>query len=97
MSDVVHAEERSRFEVVEDEHRAVLTYVRTDDQVVLEHTVVPPELGGRGLGSDLARAALEWAREQGLAVVPQCTFVQSFLAKHPEAAEGMTLRRAAGG
>ena len=91
MSDVVHAEERSRFEVVEGEHRAVLTYVRADDQVVLEHTVVPPELGGRGIGSDLASAALGWAREQGLAVVPQCSFVQSFLAKHPEAADGLEL------
>lgn len=92
MSDVVHAAERSRFEVVEEQHVAVLTYVRFGDQVVLEHTVVPPELGGRGLGSDLARAALEWAREQGLAVVPQCSFVQSFIAKQPEAAEGLDIR-----
>lgn len=96
MSDVVHAAERSRFEAVEGEHIAVLTYVLSGDHVVLEHTVVPPEMGGRGIGSDLARAALGWAREQGLAVVPQCSFVQSFLAKRPEAAEGTTLRRATG-
>ena len=79
----VHLPERSRFVVEEPEGTGVLTYSRGDDVVVLEHTVVPPELEGRGVGSALTRAALGWAAQTSLAVVPQCRFVQAFLAKHP--------------
>ena len=80
----VHVPERSRFEVREPEGTAVLTYVRGDGEVTLQHTVVPVELEGRGVGSTLARAALAWAAQQRLAVVPQCTFVQAFLTRHPD-------------
>ena len=80
----VHVPERSRFEVVEPEGTAVLTYERGDGEVVLQHTVVPDELEDRGIGSVLARSALAWAAQQQLAVVPQCSFVQGFLARHPD-------------
>ena len=80
----VHLPERSRFEVAEPSGSAVLTYTLGDDEVVLEHTVVPPELEGRGVGSVLVRAALSWAAQQHLAVVPQCTFVRGFLERHPD-------------
>jgi uncharacterized protein len=92
MSDVVRVEEKSRFEVVEDGARAVLTYVVADGVVTFEHTVVPPELEGRGLGSRLAAAGIAWARESGLAVVPQCPFVRAWLDKHPEEAASVELR-----
>ena len=83
----VHVPERSRFEVVEPEGTAVLVYaLEGDDAVELEHTVVPDELEGRGISSVLARSALSWAASQHLAVVPRCTFVQAFLAKHPDEA-----------
>ena len=80
----VHVPERARFEVVEPEGTAVLTYALGDGEVVLEHTVVPVELEGRGTGSVLARCALAWAASQSLAVVPQCAFVRGFLERHPD-------------
>ena len=80
----VHVPERSRFEVAEPEGTAVLTYVLGDGEVVLEHTVVPVELEGRGIGSVLARSALAWAAQQSLAVVPRCSFVRGFLERHPD-------------
>jgi len=79
----VHVPEKSRFEVVEPEGTAVLVYELGDGEVVLAHTVVPDELEGRGVGSALARSGLAWAAQQHLAVVPQCSFVQGFLEKHP--------------
>lgn len=80
----VHLPEQSRFEVAEPQGTAVLTYRRGDGEVVIEHTVVPVELEGRGIGSVLARSALSWAAQQDLAVVPVCRFVQDFLDRHPD-------------
>ncbi|MDP9496169.1 MAG: N-acetyltransferase [Actinomycetota bacterium] len=80
----VHVPERSRFEVVEPQGTAVLTYVRRDGEVVLEHTVVPEEIERRGVGSALVQAALGWAAGERLAVVPQCSFVRSWLERHPD-------------
>ena len=88
MSEVVHAPERSRFELSEDGSTAVLTYRLTDDAVVLEHTVVPVELEGRGIGGRLAAEGVAWARGAGLGVVPVCSFVQGWLERHPEALQG---------
>lgn len=75
---------RNRFEVVLGEEVAFLDYTRTGDEITLVHTEVPESFRGRGIAQQLARAALEHAREQGLAVVPRCPFVKSFLRKHPE-------------
>ncbi len=80
--DVVHRPESSRFEAEVEGDTAFLTYERADDAVVMTHTVVPPELGGRGIGGALASAAVGWAREQGLEVDAQCSYVQSWLSKH---------------
>ena len=85
MSDVVHVPEQSRFQVESDGVVAVLTYERGERDVALLHTVVPRELEGQGVGSRLAEAAVAWVREQGLEVVPVCSFVQGWLARHPEA------------
>ena len=80
----VHVPERSRFEVEASGGTGVLSYERRDDEVVLQHTVVPPEVETRGVGTALVRSALAWAAQEHLAVVPQCSFVQAFLAKHPD-------------
>ena len=80
----VHVPERSRFEVVEPQGTAVLTYVRRQGEVVLEHTVVPDDIERRGVGTALVRSALGWAAGEDLAVVPQCTFVRSWLERHPD-------------
>jgi uncharacterized protein len=93
MADVTHVPERSRFVLEEDGDTAVLTY-ETDDEgpggprVVFLHTVVPDSMGGRGVGGRLAEAGVRWAREQRLAVVPECPFVRSGLEKHPDALAG---------
>ncbi len=87
MSDVqvVHNTDKQRFEVALDGHLAVLEYHLRDEQtVVFPHTVVPPALGGRGIGSRLARAALDWAAAQGYRVVPLCWFVDGYIQRHPE-------------
>jgi predicted GNAT family acetyltransferase len=48
------------------------------------HTEIAPEFGGRGLGSELIRRALDDVRSQGLQVIPICPFVKAFLGEHEE-------------
>ncbi|MEN9677800.1 MAG: hypothetical protein RIS76_3696 [Verrucomicrobiota bacterium] len=66
---------------------ALAEYHLEGGRMALTHTFVPPELRGRGLAERVVRAALEHARTLGLRVVPQCSYVDSFLRRHPELAD----------
>lgn len=78
--------DRGRYEAHIGDHLAgVLSYVDDrDGNRVLQHTVVGDAYGGHGVGSALAAFALRDAAESGRRIVPQCSFVQSWLGKHPE-------------
>ena len=79
--------DRHRFELDADGHVAFSNYARAGNVITIQHTEVPKELGGRGIGSALARGVLKFARAQGLKVVPRCPFVKSYIDKHPEFAD----------
>ena len=64
--------DESRFEATVDGQLAIAEYVRQGDTIIFTHTFVPEALRGQGVGDQLARHALDQAREQGLKVVPQC-------------------------
>ena len=73
-----------RFEIEVDGLMCVAEYELRPDGIAFTHTVVPPELGGRGLGTLLVEAGLAHARSQKLLVIPHCTFFQRFMQRHPE-------------
>ena len=73
-----------RFELDADGHIAVAYYHLAQGVITFTHTEVPPALSGRGIGSKLARGALEAARAQGLKVVAKCPFISAYIGKHPE-------------
>ncbi len=73
-----------RFEVEVDGKLALLEYIRAGQNITYTHTEVPPELEGKGVGGKLARHALDFARDNGLKVIPICPFVTAFLRRHPE-------------
>jgi predicted GNAT family acetyltransferase len=77
-------EHGSRFIVRQGDAIGFLQYNVIGSQIILEHTEVPKELEGRGLGGALARAGLEYARANGLGVIPVCPFVIRYLSRHPE-------------
>jgi predicted GNAT family acetyltransferase len=84
-ADVSHDARRRRFEIEEEGEVAILTYRLEEGAVVFTHTIVPDALEGRGIGSRLVRAGLDFARGEGLKVVPQCSFVRSYIERHEEA------------
>ncbi len=81
---VVNNEAEHRFEARLGETTAFTEYRLRDGAMILPHTVVPPQFEGRGVGGQLAKAALGYAREQGLEVVPLCSFIAGYITKHPE-------------
>ena len=76
--------EAERFEIEMDGSTAILQYGIREGQMTIYHTEVPPVFRGRGYGDMLARAALDYARENALKVEPLCPFVRGWLHKHPE-------------
>ncbi len=81
---VTHNEDVQQFELHVDGLRALLTYRRFPDRIVLAHTEVPPPLEGQGVAAKLARFALDFARANRLPVVSLCPYVSSFIRKHTE-------------
>ena len=77
-------EAEGQFEVEIDGKVGVTQYRLKPGRMIVTHTEVPPELEGRGVGNTLARAALDYARSEGLKVVPRCAFVSAFIRRHSE-------------
>jgi predicted GNAT family acetyltransferase len=84
VSEVVNNEAARRFEITIDGYTGFLKYAKTADRIELIHTEVPAELGGRGVGGMLAKAALEYAKQAELKVTPSCPFVKKYLERHVE-------------
>ena len=62
----------------EDHNSAELTYSRADDdKLIIDHTWVDPKLRNQGIGERLVKAAVAYARETKLKLIPLCTFAQS--------------------
>ncbi len=64
-----------------------LTWVQHGNVRAAEHTLVPPELGGRGIAGKLVDALIADARAQGFKVKPVCSYVAKAFEKHPEWAD----------
>lgn len=83
-SQVQHEKNFHRFAVHLGEATALLAYKQEGDTLYLVHTEVPSQMEGKGIGGQLAKAGLEYARQNGLKVVARCPFVASYLQRHPE-------------
>lgn len=81
---VINDEAAHRFEIAIEGQTAFAEYSISGHKMTLPHTVVPDDFEGRGVGSQLARAALGVAREKGLKVIPTCPFIAGYIEKHPE-------------
>lgn len=84
MNPVTNNEAKHRFEADVNGEMAVLEYRMRHGALWLLHTDVPAAGQGGGVGAALVRAAMDYAREQGIKVVPACTFAAAYIRRHPE-------------
>ncbi len=85
--EVTHNTASQRFEARVDGLVSRCDYRMHGDTMMLVHTEVPPQLEGRGIASLLVRAAFDHARQNGLDVLPVCSYVRTWARRHPEVQE----------
>lgn len=81
---IQHLPNERKFVTEQDQHKAYVEYLSVTKRIIFTHTEVPVALEGKGIGSALAKYVLEYAKEQGLVVMPLCPFIAAYIRKHPE-------------
>lgn len=80
---VEHISEKSRFLLVEEGYEAHLAYRISENMMDIRHTIVPQEIGGRGIAALLMETAANYAREQGYKIRATCAYAVAWLKRHP--------------
>ena len=82
-------EAENRYEAWVDGELAGAAYYELDEKrIVFTHTEVDDRFEGHGVGSTLARFALDDVRADGTRrVVPRCPFIKGWIDKHPDYAD----------
>jgi len=81
---IEHLPHKGRFQTVVDGHLGVCDYRLVGSVMHMTHTEVAPALEGRGIAAALVQAALDHARAAGLKVNPLCSYVRSYMQRHPQ-------------
>ncbi len=82
---VVDNPDRSRYEIhVGEERIGFSAYVVRPTRLIFTHTEVDEAVEGQGLGSKLAKGALDDVRARGLRITPRCPFIAAYIKRHPE-------------
>jgi hypothetical protein len=80
---IEHNKQTHRFETHIDGHTGYLEYEKHGDRVLdFTHTIVPKQIGGRGVGSLLVKHGLDYAREHNNQVLLNCSYVDAYMNKH---------------
>lgn len=79
-------------QITDNPHHGMLEWEPGDgldrgDVRVATHTVVPKEIGGRGIAALLVARLIDDARREGFRIVPRCSYVAAKLDEHPEWAD----------
>jgi hypothetical protein len=80
---ILKNDELNRFEIYSDEEPAGYAEFKIENQIIsYTQTEINPKFGGKGLGSQLIKEALDETLEQDLEVAPYCSFVSAFIKKN---------------
>ncbi|MFK7850899.1 MAG: GNAT family N-acetyltransferase [Akkermansiaceae bacterium] len=82
---VIHYPGKQRFELKNGPGEpAILAYHARGDSVVIDHTFVPPAMRGQGIAAIITQDALLEARRLGWKVIPDCSYVETYIQRNPE-------------
>jgi uncharacterized protein len=80
--DIRHDADDQRFHTTVDGVEAEVSYELEAGTMLITHTGVPKEIGGRGIAAELVRAAFEHARREGLRVRPLCAYAAAWVKRN---------------
>jgi predicted GNAT family acetyltransferase len=81
---IQHNAAAHRFEAIVEGMLCRADYRMHGDTMMLVHTEVPSQLEGRGIAAALVKAAFQHAADNGMDVLPVCSYVRSWVRRHPE-------------
>ena len=79
-----HDKALSQISVEIEGHIALVEYDLRDGMLDIVHTYVPKPLEGRGIASELVRAAYDYAREQDVKPVATCSYAATWLERNSQ-------------
>jgi predicted GNAT family acetyltransferase len=79
--------DEKRFEVWIDGKLSKLDYIEDGDTIVMTHVGVHPQHRGGGVAGKITQAALEYAREKSLRVIPMCSYIAAYIRRNPQYVE----------
>ncbi len=78
-------QDKKRFELHTQGHIAFIDYILNNESIMfLNHTEVPQELAGKGIGKELAKRTLVYLKDNNHRLAPICPFVAAYVKKNPE-------------
>ena len=63
---------------------AELTYEKNNGTMTIDHTEIDEKLRGEGIGQDMVKAAVEYARANGLKIKADCPYAKKVIERTPE-------------
>ena len=82
---IEHDEVAHRFVAKLQGFEATLMYRRDGATLDFYHTYVPEVFRGRGVAEQLCKAGFEYAKANGLTVIPSCSYISgAYLKRHKE-------------
>lgn len=83
--EISHRPDQKQFIATVEGKDSILRYFPVGESTLdLVSTFVHRDLRGRGVGEKLVQRALDYARREGLQVIPTCWFVGTVMEQHPE-------------
>ena len=69
----------------EENPLAEMTYITSGEKtIIIDHTYVPKELGGQGIGKLLLKELVDWARKEDIKIKPICSYAKAQMEKNEE-------------
>ncbi|HEX6035143.1 MAG TPA: GNAT family N-acetyltransferase [Anaerolineales bacterium] len=82
--EITHNPANHTFEVWIEGQLSKLDYLRDAKNFVITHVGVYPEHRGQGVAAKIVDAALAYAKENSLRVVPMCSYAAAYIRRNPK-------------